>query len=257
MAIKTSIKIKKLWWADVASDGGIGTNWQEIQIGARESTAQLNGSDADVSDYKNIGGSILESDTKKGAITINFQLADLTPAVIAEFTGGTVSTTSEAVSMEAPINQNQVVEKSIKILTGNNVVWRFPRVSFDGYPMVNDDDLHYYDIKGKALQPSKTSLSVYGYDVLLTPSAKLITSFVLAAQTGAATITEGTHTVAITVANGTAVTALEPVIGVSIGASITPNSGSAQSFASPVVYTVEAADGTTQTWTVTVTVAGA
>jgi hypothetical protein len=142
-------------------------------------------------------------------------------------------------------------------LTDKNIMIRMARVSFDGYPMINDDDLHYYQVNGTVLQPTKTTVSAYGFDSLLLPDANDITSFVLAAQTGAATISTVNHTVAITVANGTVVTALEPVIGVSLGASILPESGEAKNFTAPVVYAVESANGASQNWTVTVTVAGA
>lgn len=253
--MKTSIKIKKLWYSDIASDGDLGTNWKEIQIGVREATAQFNGSDAETNNYKNILGGILESSHTKGDKTINFQLADLTPAVIADFTGGTVTTSAAARSYDAPLNENQVIEKSIKFLTEQNVLFRIPRVSFDGFPMVNDDDLHYYQLNGVVLQPTKTTVSSYGFDELLQPEANDITSFILAAQTGAATINSSAHTVAITVASGTVVTALVPTIGVSLGASITPESGEAEDFTSPVVYSVESATGVKQSWTVTVTVA--
>lgn len=253
--MKTSIKIKKFWIADIASDGGLGTNWKQIQIGQREATVQFNGSDSDVTNYKNVVGSTLESALMKGDKTVNFQFADLTPAMIAEFTGGTVSTSADADSFDAPLNENQSIEKSVKFLTDKNILVRMPRVSFDGYPMMNDDDLHFYQVNGTVLQPTKTTVSSYGFDALKLPDANDIISFVLAAQTGAATISTANHTVAITVAHGTVVTALEPVIGVSLGASILPESGEAKDFTSAVTYAVESANGTSQNWTVTVTVA--
>jgi hypothetical protein len=67
-------------------------------------------------------------------------------------------------------------------------------------------------------------------------------------------ITESTHSIAITVPNGTIVTALIPTI-TQTGASISPASGVAQNFTNPVIYTVTAADASTQDYTVTVTVA--
>ncbi|KAB2869478.1 MAG: DUF5018 domain-containing protein, partial [Bacteroidales bacterium] len=81
-----------------------------------------------------------------------------------------------------------------------------------------------------------------------------ILTFAFAAQTAPATINATAHTVSIEVLNGTAVTALVPTITVSKFATINPASGAAQDFTNPVVYTVTAQDGTTQTWTVTVTV---
>ena len=253
--MKTSIKIKKFWFADVASDGGLGTNWREIQVGQREATVQFNGSDADVSNYKNVIGGVLESALSKGDKTMNFQLADLTPELIAEFTGGTVTTAVDADSYDAPENENQSIEKSIMFLTERNLLYRMPRVSFDGYPMLNDDDLHYYQLNGVVLQPEKSGVSIYGYDVLKQPDANDILTFVIPLQTGSSTINASAHTVAVTMPVGTVVTALVPTIGVSKGASVTPNSGVAKDFTSPVTYAVESANGVSQNWTVTVTVA--
>jgi len=253
--MKTSIKIKKLWVSSIAADGGIGSNWVNVELGTREATVQFNGSDADVSNYKNILGAVLESAVMKGDKTVVFQLADLNPEVVALFTGGVTTSTADADSYDAPENENQSVELSVKFLTDKNVVFRMPRVAFDGYPMVNDDDLHYHQINGVVLQPSKVGVTSYGYDLLKLPSANDIISFALAAQSGAATISTVNHTVAITVLAGTVVTALAPTIGVSLGASIEPNSGVAQNFSTPKTYSVESADGTSQDWTVTVTVA--
>jgi hypothetical protein len=81
-------------------------------------------------------------------------------------------------------------------------------------------------------------------------------------QTGAATIDTGAHTVAIEVANGTDVTGLiATFIGsglsvVDVSDSVQVSGTTANNFTSPVVYTITAADGTTEEdWTVTVTVA--
>lgn len=253
--MKTSIKIKKLWYADVASDGGIGTNWKEIQVSLREATVKFNGSAANVTNYKNVLGSILESNRLKGDKTLVFQLADLSPAVIADFTSGTVTTTADSVKYACPENENGAIEKSIKFLTESDLLITLPRVSFDAYPMFNDDDLHYYQMDGVVLLPEKAGITSYYEEQLLLPDANDILSFVLAAQTGAATINSSAHTVAITVAALTVVTALVPVIGISVGASILPESGTAKDFTSPVAYVVESASGIKQTWTVTVTVA--
>jgi len=254
MAIVTSVKIKKFWTADVAQDGGAGTNWEEIQIGQREASVKLNGSDAATNNYKNVQGSLLESSSVKGDMTLNFQLADLTPENIAKFTGGTVTTDANSVKFSAPINPNQIIEKSVKILTGGNVLVTIPRVVFDGYPMINDDDLHYYMINGVVLQPDKTTIGSYTYEELLLPNANDIITFVIPLQTGSSTIDAVAHTVAVTMPALTVVTALVPVIGVSLGASILPISGEAQNFTAPVIYAVESANGAIQNWTVTVTV---
>ncbi|MGL1892399.1 MAG: DUF5018 domain-containing protein [Spirochaetaceae bacterium] len=55
--------------------------------------------------------------------------------------------------------------------------------------------------------------------------------------------------------NGGDVSALTPTISLSIGAFVSPASGSVQNFTSPVNYIVTAADGTIKVYTVTVTIA--
>ena len=84
--------------------------------------------------------------------------------------------------------------------------------------------------------------------------AKAITAFTVPGQTGATVINETLHTIALTVPFGTDVTALVPTITIS-GASVSPASGAARNFTSPVTYTVTAADATTRAYVVTVTVA--
>jgi|GEM_PF-2961109 len=61
-------------------------------------------------------------------------------------------------------------------------------------------------------------------------------------------------TIGVEVPFGTSLTALVPAITVSLGASVSPGSGAAQDFSSPVNYTVTAEDGSTSTYLVTVTV---
>ncbi|WP_282144203.1 beta strand repeat-containing protein [Cellulophaga baltica] len=79
-------------------------------------------------------------------------------------------------------------------------------------------------------------------------STKAITEFVIGGVNG--TIT-GTN-ISLTLPAGTDVTSLSPSI-THTGASINPAIGAAQDFTSPVSYTVTAADGTTQVYSVTVT----
>jgi hypothetical protein len=83
--------------------------------------------------------------------------------------------------------------------------------------------------------------------------AKSINSFVFEELEPAVACVIGPNTIEVTVPFGTVVTALTPTI-VHSGASISPASGAAQNFTSPVVYTVTAQDGTTKAYTVTVTV---
>jgi hypothetical protein len=88
-------------------------------------------------------------------------------------------------------------------------------------------------------------------------SAKAITAFAFngLSPVVTGTIDETAKTIAATVPAGTSRTALVPTITVSANASVSPASGVATDFSSAVTYTVTAQDGTTQTYTVTVSVA--
>jgi hypothetical protein len=81
-------------------------------------------------------------------------------------------------------------------------------------------------------------------------SAREITAVTFASVTGI--IDAAAHTVMVLVPRGPDLTSLTPAITVSPGARVTPASGTAQDFTTPVTYTVTAANGLTQTWTVTV-----
>ncbi|MHB1056219.1 MAG: FG-GAP repeat domain-containing protein, partial [Thermoleophilia bacterium] len=85
-------------------------------------------------------------------------------------------------------------------------------------------------------------------------SAKAITGFTIPGQTGATTIDEGAHTVALTMPYGTDVTSLVPTTTIT-GASVNPASGVAHDFTTPQTYTVTAEDASVQGYTVTVTIA--
>jgi hypothetical protein len=86
-------------------------------------------------------------------------------------------------------------------------------------------------------------------------SAKLINSFSFLGLNpevdGAVDNTN--YAINLLVPNGTDVTELIPTIAISDGANISPNSGVAQDFTNPVIYTVTAQDGSTQSYVVTVT----
>jgi hypothetical protein len=70
----------------------------------------------------------------------------------------------------------------------------------------------------------------------------------------AGTINQQNRTVTVTVPTGTDRTSMTAVLSVSPEAAVYPNSGTAQDFTSPVIYTVTAEDSTTRAYTVTVQV---
>lgn len=102
------------------------------------------------------------------------------------------------------------------------------------------------DIAGNVATPITRTVKV----VTPIPSTKDITSFNF--SEGAGVIT-GTN-IAVTVPFGTVITTLVPSITIT-GVSVNPASGVTQNFTNPVQYTVTAANGSTQIYTVTVTIA--
>jgi hypothetical protein len=86
-------------------------------------------------------------------------------------------------------------------------------------------------------------------------STKAITSFNFSSPAETGTIAESDHSIEITVPFGTDVTAIAPII-VQNGVSITPASGLTKNFNGPIAYTVTAADGSSQVYTVYLTLNG-
>jgi len=83
-------------------------------------------------------------------------------------------------------------------------------------------------------------------------STKAITKFDLVSPVAVGTIYSTSHSVNLTVAYGTTLTSLVPLI-THDGKSISPTSGVPADFSTAKTYTVTADDGTTQGWSVTVT----
>lgn len=81
-------------------------------------------------------------------------------------------------------------------------------------------------------------------------SGKDLTVFTI--DTAKGIIDAANHTVTLTMPASTDVTKLTPAITISDKATISPATGVAQDFTSPVTYTVKAQDGSTQAYTVTV-----
>ncbi|WP_138754103.1 GLUG motif-containing protein, partial [Paenibacillus sinopodophylli] len=94
---------------------------------------------------------------------------------------------------------------------------------------------------------------------VIASSAKDITAFSLAEQTGAATLNKAAHTVEIQVGGATDVTnlkatfTLSPEATAKVGIVDQVSGSSANDFTTPVTYIVKAGDGSSQNWTVTVT----
>lgn len=85
---------------------------------------------------------------------------------------------------------------------------------------------------------------------------KQITYFKIVSPASTGVIDTVNKKVSVTVPIGTVLTNLGTDISIAAGHTITPASGVAQNFSSPVVYTVKRPDNTTTTWTVSVGTAG-
>ncbi|MBV6646635.1 MAG: DUF5018 domain-containing protein [Cyclobacteriaceae bacterium] len=119
---------------------------------------------------------------------------------------------------------------------------------------------NYFDLPGAikllCLLLSISFLTACGDDDDEDPKsdAKEILSFVFADLTPAVTGNVTVTNIAATVPFGTDLTSLSPTVTVSQSATVSPASGAAQDFTSPVTYTVMAEDGSTADYTVTVSV---
>ncbi|MDP2938535.1 MAG: S8 family serine peptidase [Candidatus Omnitrophota bacterium] len=87
-------------------------------------------------------------------------------------------------------------------------------------------------------------------------SAKAITAFNFTNIAVIGVINESTHSIVLNVPFGTDVNNLVPTITISSRARVSPNSGVAQNFTNPVIYTVTAENYSTQAYTVRVVVLG-
>lgn len=255
--MKTSVGFKKVWVSEKSATGGMGNQFRPLQTSTRQGTGSFMQDAATVTPYKNVLGKSIEETVQAGDKKVALQLGDIDPESIAMISGGTFTDSATGRSYTPPATANAKRELSLAILTDKNVYIEVPRVSFTSALTFKDDDLHFCDVAGTALMPEDGVSEDFKYtalDATQAATAKIL-GFALTAQAGAATINHTAKTVAITVATGTSKTALAPLVGVSMGAQCTPLSGVATDFTSPVVYSVEAADGTKVSYTVTVTVA--
>ena len=97
------------------------------------------------------------------------------------------------------------------------------------------------------------AIEILPYEEILS-SEKDILTFSLNEQSSPAIINNAEHTINLNVEEGTDLTVLAPVLSISENALVTPLSGAEQDFTNPVIYTVQAQNGSEQEWEVTVSV---
>lgn len=246
--LKTSIKVDRLLISAVGEN-----KWIDTAKYTREATAKYAEADATKNSYNNVLGKVIEESIVQGEKTISFQIANFSPEIVQLFKGGTVTTVAGDVTYTAPTNGNQVIEKSIKIVTAKGIVFEYPRVTIASSISIADDDLHYINVMGTVLEPADETADMK-YTVLSDASKALntITSFKINGVAGTI-VTGGTNTIAITLPLLTDKTTLFPDVITSLGAVYSPQG--ATDFTSPVVYTVKSVSGLSKSYTVTVTLA--
>ncbi|MFW5699747.1 MAG: T9SS type A sorting domain-containing protein [Bacteroidota bacterium] len=152
---------------------------------------------------------------------------------------------------------------NIEVQRGTDVTELVPEITVSGKASINPPGGVARDFSDTVVYTvtAEDSVTTRDWNVVVTlePNTETdIISFVLAEQTGAASIDPANHTVDIEVENGTDLTSLIPTIEISDGAVIDPASGENQDFSATVVYTVTAEDATTQQeWSVVVSEAEA
>ncbi|MFH1830609.1 MAG: Ig-like domain-containing protein [Pseudomonadota bacterium] len=162
-----------------------------------------------------VGGTVLGLGAGKSVVLRNNSADDLTISADGEFTFATV------------VADGGGYDVTVKVQPAAQIC-----VVKRGSGTISGEDVTNVSVSCAALSDSKD-----------------ITSFVIGSSVGVIT---GTG-IAVTVPYGTDVTLLTPII-VHTGTTLNPVSGVAQNFTTPVDYTVTAANGSTKTYTVTVTV---
>ncbi len=174
------------------------------------------------------------------AIT-SFALNGLTPAVT-----GTINEGAKTVTLTVPYGTSLTNLVPTIVYTGSSI-----DPASGAAHTFTDGVAETYTVTAE-----DATTQAYQVTVNVTPasSATTITSFDFASPAVTGTVDNTAHTVALTVPYGTDVTYLTPTIVLATGATISPDTGVATDFTSPVTYTVTAQDGTTeQIYTVTVT----
>jgi len=158
---KTSIDIDYLKVGAIASGGSFSTALTDIGD-MEEKTLNLSGSEASSTDFKNHKGDIVERSVKEGDLTLEFNMIDFTPSVVALLTGGTAGTDASSNLTFDSVVDFEPIELSVEFKTLRGIVWQFPRVSISAYPVIKDGSLHVYTVKGKVMKPEDGS-SKYNY----------------------------------------------------------------------------------------------
>lgn len=170
--------------------------------------------------------------------------------------GGAVKLSGEADDMEAFSRQVAAFEKNEyvkKLNVLNSTVGESARVEFN-LDVILDPKIFSYTL-GMFNQTPLLETVTSASESIIQPgqTGKLITlfNFPLTPEVVGA-IDQTNYTVTLSVPFGADITNLTPLVNVSTGSIVSPDSGAVQDFTNPVVYKVTAEDGTIQNYTATV-----
>jgi hypothetical protein len=168
---------------------------------------------------------------------------------------GTINETSHTIATTVPVGTNVTALIATFSTTGTSVkVGSTTQVS--GTTANNFTKPVTYTVKASDSSTQDYTVTV----TVASDSAKTITAFGFVSPAVTGTITESTHSIAVILPYGSSKTALVATFSttgqsVKIGAATQTSGVTSNSFSSPVTYTVWAADGSSQDYTVSVTVA--
>ena len=171
------------------------------------------------------------------------------------------STAKEITAFSLPTNPvaNGIINETAKTINvtvpyGTNVTCLTPTVTHTGVSYTPTEAINFSSPVTYTVTAEDGSTQNYIVTVSVAlNTAKAITAFTFPTNPVAnGIINETAKTISITVPYGTSVTSLTPTI-THTGSGISPTG--ARNFSSPVTYTVTAADGNTQNYTVTVSIA--
>ncbi len=165
--------------------------------------------------------------------------------------------------VEAVINEDTKTI-ALTVPTGTNVTALKPEITIEGSNISPANNVAQNFSNPVTYVVTAADGSKQSYEVtvsIMSSDTKTINKFVfLAANNNTvltadveAVINEDTKTIALTVPTGTNVTALKPEITIA-GTNISPANNVAQNFSNPVTYVVTAADGSKQSYEVTVSI---
>ncbi len=202
---------------------------------------------------------VTAADGTTATYTVTVTVAPITAKAITSYSlagvYGTINETAKTISVTLPSGTNVTALVATFTTTAAGVKVG-PVVQKSGTTANNFTSPVAYTVTA-----GDTTTATYNVTVnVASTSAKAISAYSLAGVTG--TINEASKTIAVTMPNGTNVTALVAnftTTGTSVKvAAVAQQSGTtANNFTSPVAYIVTAADATTATYTVTVTQAAA